>query len=327
MPTRFSFEGALSNAFSAAHVRSFPWLFAAAFALVFTVYGAIMAYLAGDAFLSVANGLEALTEADFDESDPRGMVTMMFGMLAPLVPWSIAASVGAWALWAMFEASSQRRYIRDERFSLRFGGDELRMMVVGLFWSLFYLACFGLPMLSIFSGMMGILDMIASDLSEDELARRIVPVVFGGMGFMLLALPVYVFLATRLAPCFAMTIKDRRIVFLDAWNVSRGRFWPILGAFVILSIGGSVVASVIGQALQFGVMMPVLGRIEDAESIEDFVRVFQSPAFLVPMGIYALVRLFLSGLLQHVTGAPAAFAARHDPRGGVDDAARMAVFD
>jgi len=327
MQTRFSFEGALSNAFRAAHVRTFPWLFATAYAIAFTLFGFLIAFLAKDAFLAVADGFERLTESDFDESNPRAMLGLMFGMLAPLIPWGVAASLGSWALWAMFEAASQRRYVRDEHFSLRFGADELRMMAVGFFWSLFYIVCFGLPGLMMFNGMVGMLDIATSDLPEDEVARRILPVVFGSMGLILLILPVYVFFATRLAPCFAMTIKDRRMVFFDAWNVSRGRFWPILGAFVILSIGGSVVASIISQVLQVGIVMPFMGGIDDVDSADDLFRIILSPGFLVPLAVYALGRLFMSGLLQHFTGAPAAFAARHDPRGGVDDAERMAVFD
>ena len=38
MPSRFSFDGALMFAFRAAHVRSFPWIFSAAFAGAFTAF-------------------------------------------------------------------------------------------------------------------------------------------------------------------------------------------------------------------------------------------------------------------------------------------------
>lgn len=327
MPTRFSFEGALSNAFRAAHARSFPWLFGAAFALVVTVCALILTYLGRDTFIGVMDGLESLNETGIDESDPYAMFSVLFGIMAPLIPWGIAASIGYWVIRAVFEAASQRRYIRDERFSLRLGADELRMMVVLLLWWLLYTVTFGLPVLYIFNGIMGIFEIGIDEISEEELARKMIPLVFGGMGLMLLFMPLYAFLATRLAPCFAMTIKDRKIVFLDAWNVSRGRFWPILGAFLILSVGGGIVSSVITQVLQLIVLMPFMGNMEDAQSGGEAFRIIFSAAFLVPMAIYLYASWFMSGLLLHFTGGPAAFAARHDPRGGVDDAAQMAVFD
>ena len=327
MPTRFSFDGALSNAFRAAHMRSFPWLFAAAFALVVTVASLILTYLARDTFMEVIAGFESFAETANDEPDPYTVFSFFFGMMAPLVPWTIAGGLGYWVIRAVFEAASQRRYIRDERFSLRLGADELRMMVVLLLWWLLYTVSFGLPVLYIFNGIMGIFEIGIDDMSEEEMARKMIPLVFGGMGLMLLVMPVYVFLATRLAPCFAMTIKDRRIVFLDAWNVSRGRFWPILGAFVILSVGGGIASSIISQVLQLVILMPFAGNMNNVQSAEDAIGAIFSPSFLVPMAIYGFATSFMSGLLLHFTGGPAAFAARHDPRGGVDDAAKMAVFD
>ena len=51
-----------------------------------------------------------------------------------------------------------------------------------------------------------------------------------------------------------------------------------------------------------------------------------SSGVIVVLAVYLIARLFLSGLLMHVAGAPAAFAARHDPRGSVDDTYRVDTF-
>jgi hypothetical protein len=326
LPTGFSFEGALSNAFRAAHFRTFPWIFAATNALVVTLFMVIVGYLSKDAILAFIESIEALENASIDEDDPGAVLALVFGTLTPLIPWAIVVSAGSWVLWAMFEAASQRRYVRDERFSLRLGSDELRMMAVGLFWWFLALACFGLPALSVWNGVINIVQLAAGGMSENELGRRMVPVIFGGMGFMMLAFPVYVFFATRLSPCFAMTIKDRKIVFFDAWNVSRGRFWPILGAFLIIAFAGVIVSGILDQVLQFG-FAGFMSGFANAQSGEEVMQLIFSATFLVPIGLYIFVSVFISALQQHFNGAPAAFAARHDPRGGVDDTARMAVFD
>tara|TARA_R110001606_G_scaffold92753_4_gene206070 strand:+ start:229 stop:1209 length:981 start_codon:yes stop_codon:yes gene_type:complete len=326
LPTGFSFEGALSNAFRAAHFRTFPWIFAATNALVVTLFMGIVGYLAKDAVLAFIESIEALENASIDEDDPGALLALVFGALTPLIPWAIVVSVGSWVLWAMFEAASQRRYVRDERFSLRFGADELRMMAVGLLWSLLNIVCF-LPMLFVLFGSgASLFNQVLDGQSAASMENEIIASVFGGLGLMLLLFPVYVFFATRLSPCFAMTIKDRRIVFFDAWNVSRGRFWPILGAFVIIAIAGGIVSSVVDQALQFG-LAEALSRFSNLQSGEEVMQLVFSSAFLVPTGLYIFASMFMSALQQHFNGAPAAFAARHDPRGGVDDAARMSVFD
>jgi hypothetical protein len=92
-------------------------------------------------------------------------------------------------------------------------------------------------------------------------------------------------------------------------------------------VSGGIIVSVIDQVLQMALMTTSMPSLETVESADDLTAVLTSTAFVIPLSIYALLRLFLSGLLQHFTGGPAAFAARHDPRGGVDDAAQMAVFD
>jgi hypothetical protein len=130
MPTKFSFEGALLNAFRAAHAKTFLWKFAVAYALVFTAFLLLLGLLAKDSFIAFTQAIEALEEADFDQTDPGAMMAVLFGTLTPLIPWAALGSIGSGVLWAMFESASQRRYVRNEPFSLRLGADELRMMVV-----------------------------------------------------------------------------------------------------------------------------------------------------------------------------------------------------
>ncbi len=326
MPTQFSFEGALTNAFRAAHFRTFPWVFAGAYALVVVVFVTITGYVSKGAVQEFIQALEALEYANLDQAEPREILAHLLGTMTPLYPVGAVLAVGFWAIWAMFESASQRRYVRDERFSLRFGADEMRMMVVGLLWTLLNLACFLPALLILFDSAPSLFNQALDGESLSSMEGEIFAVALGSLALMLLLFPVYVFFATRLSPCFAMTIKDRRIVFFDAWKVSRGRFWPILGAYLILAIAGGIIASVIDEVFQFGLDRALSG-IGNVESGAEVLLLVYSSAFTVPIGVYIFASAFLSALQQHINGGPAAFAARHDPRGGVDDAARMAVFD
>ena len=329
MEKGFTFDGALMFPFRAAHARSFLWIFALSFAAISTVLSALMLYLARDAILGFFDTMDSLIEASetaASEQEEMAAVGTMFSAMARMLPWLIPVMLVSWIVWVMFETASQRRYIRDEAFSLRFGADELRMLGTSFFWFLLQGVIFAIPMMTGLSVFWSMMALFNGGITEEEFARNTI----GTMGLtslsMLVLFPLYVFLATRFSPCFGLTIKDRKIAFLDAWTVSHGRFWPILGAFVIIMIGGAVagyVVSGIGQAI----LMPVLMNSPFLSGDVPQFHSLLTPGFLAAMLAYSFLRYFLQGLMMHIADGPAAFAARHDPRGGVDDALKVSEFD
>ncbi len=318
----FTFERALSWPFSAPHFNTFPWFFGLAYAAVFSLVAAIIGFAAADDFIAWGQSIEAVE----NEDDPELILGAMFGGMVPLLPWYGLSMFAFWIVWAMFETASQRRYVRGERFSLGFGADEMRMMVVGLLWTLLGLVIWAVPSAMIFGGVWAGIAGASEGLTEDQVGQRIVAPMFGAMGLFLLLTPLYAFVATRLAPCFALTVRTREIRFFDAWNVSRGRFWPILGAYLILSVAGSILAQVIGGIVQLGMMPAFMNMVQDAETGGDVTAHMLSPAFLIPVGIYVFVLMFVQGVLQHAVGGPAAFAVRHDPRGGIEEENQLEAF-
>ncbi|KCZ88155.1 hypothetical protein [Hyphomonas jannaschiana] len=324
MASRFTFDGALMFGFRAAHAKSFPWKFALAFAVVSTVLTALFAWLTKDAIFGFMDTVEQLDSVGAD--DPAQVFSVFFSLFGGLLPWIVLGSLASLVVWAMFMAATQRRYIRDEAFSIRFGPDELRIMAVGVVWylgvSLMYLLP-GLVMLPMF----GIVsDFANGDISENEM----VAFMLGRMSIValmfLVMFPVYVFFATRFSPVFAMTVKERRIAFGDAWIVSRGRFWPILGAFLILAIVGGMAVGFAGSIAQMLVTPAFMGSVSRVEDSSELRSLF-TPALTIALLLYAFIRYFLSGLLMHFVQGPAAFAARHDPRGSVDDALSVEEFN
>lgn len=324
MASRFTFDGALMFGFRAAHAKSFPWKFALAFAVVSTVLTALFAWLTKDAIFGFMDTVEQLDSVGAD--DPAQVFSLFFSLFGGLLPWIVLGSLASLVVWAMFMAATQRRYIRDEAFSIRFGPDELRIMAVGVVWylgvSLMYLLP-GLVMLPMF----GIVsDFANGDISENEM----VAFMLGRMSIValmfLVMFPVYVFFATRFSPVFAMTVKERRIAFGDAWIVSRGRFWPILGAFLILAIVGGMAVGFAGSIAQMLVTPAFMGSVSRVEDSSELRSLF-TPTLTIALLLYAFIRYFLSGLLMHFVQGPAAFAARHDPRGSVDDALSVEEFN
>ncbi|MFN7164128.1 MAG: hypothetical protein ACK4P2_04850 [Hyphomonas sp.] len=319
----FTFERALSWPFTAPHLATFPWIFGLVFALVSTaVFMAIGLLAAGD-FTAWINAVEA---AD-GETDPQAGLSALMGGFGGMIGWIGLSAAAGWVIWAMFETASQRRYIRGEAFSLGFGADEARMMVVGLLWSLLGAVLVAGPVILIIWSAFAAIMAGAEGMTDAQAGERIVGPVFGAMGLMLLVTPLYIFLATRLAPCFALTVRTRKISFLDAWNVSRGRFWPILGAYVIIAFAGGIIGQVLLGIAQLLILPATLNMANAAERGADVAALMLSPAFLVPIGTYIFIALFVQGVMQHAVGGPAAFAVRHDPRGGIEEENQIEAFN
>lgn len=338
MQNRFSFQGALSNAFKAVKPVQYLVFMPLLYAGVLMIIYATGLYLMRDVIADFITNAQALDNMAIDEEDPGAVFSAIFGLMAPFLPWIIGLSLIAGIVWSVFTAAGLRRYVRDEDFRLGLGMDEIRIMGVGVLWYLLMAVLYFLPFLIIGGSIWGIVaEAIVNGDSmtpaqEDALAMKIGGSVAGAFGLMIILFPLYVFLATRLSPAFALTIKKRKFAFFDAWNVSRGRFWPILGAFVILAIGGSMVVGIIDQIFQMILMIPLMGVFEnmDAETIEsgeDFARIFLRPGILIPLGIYMFLVTALRFALNHAAHGPAAYAARHDPRGSVDDERMLQNFE
>jgi hypothetical protein len=325
MTPGFSFDRALTYPFKAPHFKSFPWIYGLAYAAIYVALFLVIGLLGWQA---LAEWFLALQELENDPNPmPADVFAALFGGFGRLVPLILVASLVGWVVWAMFETASQRRYIFGAKFSLGFGGDEVRIMVVGLLWALMSLVIFVVPIILFVSAFGALAEIDPSGQLDDQTAARFLGTFFAGFGLMFLFSLLYIFIATRLAPCFGLTVKEKEIRFFDAWNVSRGRFWPILGAYVIIVVVVSVFSQIISAIAQM-LMMPFLMSLPVGDELptEEMAAVFLSPAFIAPMALLYFGLMFVQGLTQHFVGAPAALAARHDPRNDLGDAERVDIF-
>lgn len=325
MNTGFSFDRALTYPFKAPHFKSFPWLFGLAYAAIYVALFLVIGLLGWQA---LAEWFLALHQLENDPDPmPADVFGVIFGGLGNLVPLILIGSVAGWVVWAMFETASQRRYIFGAKFSLGFGGDEVRMMVVGLLWTLMSLVIFVVPIVLFVNAFGALEGMDPSGELDDETAARFLGTFIPGFISMFLFSLLHIFVATRLAPCFGLTVKEKEIRVFDAWRVSRGRFWPILGAYVIIVVVVSVLSQIISAITQM-LMMPFLMSlpVDGDVSAEEMAAIFLSPALIAPLALLYFGLLFVQGLSQHFAGAPAALAARHDPRNDLGDAEQVDVF-
>lgn len=174
-----------------------------------------------DFFSWYAGVLQAAAEGSTAQmpppSNPAGLLL--------LIPLYFVFLFAMFVLLASYEAACVRWMVRGERsaFGLHFGADMWR--VYGTYWVFLLFAIVGWIVFFIVSMIAGAIAANAGD--------------FGGwivFAVMLAAFLACIYVCVRLSSASATSIAIGRFDPLKAWSASRGRFWAIFGAYVLLAI-------------------------------------------------------------------------------------------
>ena len=263
--------------------------------------GFLWKYLAS--YLAVAVCLTALSYALFQP---------LFGIWFSIVFGYLLMLILGVMFWAVFEAAAQRRLVRDEGFSLRIGGDEFRLILVGLIWVGLGLAA------QIFSIIFIAISTASLVYALDNPAGGAIAVLL----CMALLTGLWIWIGVRLAPASAMTVRDGRVTFFDAWNVTRGRFWTLLGSYLVLAIIVVTMAALTWYFIGTGVAAAIMANIERFQTAIDAENPLMLLSALMQFDILApiiggwMFWVMVQGLITFMWAGPAALAAKTDPRGG-----------
>jgi hypothetical protein len=135
---------------------------------------------------------------------------------------------------AAYEAPCLRWMIRGETpglFGLTIDNDVWR--VYGVYWC-WFIAQFAVGMaVSILTMPLMFMTMgeIMGNPSPEAMARWQLTVQ---IPISLLQYIPLIFIGVRFGPAAATSVLRKRFSFFDAWKVTEGRFWPLLGSFAIL---------------------------------------------------------------------------------------------
>lgn len=170
---------------------------------------------------------------------------------------------------------------QDKGFAhLRLGMDEVRQATVWLMYNLVLFAVFAVGM-----------------------ALTNVLVSMGGAGGALLALLVLltmiggaVYLAIRLSLATAATFDAGRIVFFKSMPLTKGQFWPMLGAYFLAGVM-CVIVFLLLMAIVSGVAAILSGNIEASARLMR-ADTTSLKVFLTPLG---MAQTLLSGVLSVLT--------------------------
>lgn len=206
--------------------------------------------------------------------------------------------------FAAFEAACLRWLVRGESggglLGLNFGADTWRVYSGYWIWFLLYMA-FSMVMGILFGVLIGgaAFGMMAAtnggDGSSALGALALMPI------FYLIQYGLMIFFAVRLAPANATSIARKKFAFFDAWKVTRGRFWALLGAFALLFVI-YFVAIIIFYIVMFATvltpMLPLLSQMgtnpeqlagAEGQILQAYVQAFSQPQTWVIMGVLYLL--------------------------------------
>lgn len=295
---QFSFTNALTHFNQVPGWQGFLWKFILAYLVLYSVATAILLALAGPAYFQIFQmSLAGEGEVLSDQEAWRLILPVILAYILAIPVFLIA--------WSMLEASVQRHYIRREGFSLRLGGDEWRLVVVALLYILFGTLLYGVVIGAVFLPFGMFLGNSAVTGNTDPSSFLML------FPMMLVMMCIILFFLVRMSPAPALTIRDRKITFFGAWRASRGKFWPMLGAYVIIYLISSVVAQFIQLVLMFGVFGALMQNTEAIQSGE-FSGFFSSPMLWIT-GVLTLFAHFALYAATHYIGAGVpALAARTD---------------
>jgi hypothetical protein len=298
-PVSFDFGNAVMHFRKTGGPKGFLFRFGATYVLLYVLLSAVSLWLQWPMY-----------GAMFDPAvmdDPVAMEAAMMGHMGRMMLGYVVLLPLGLAFWMVFEGANQRRYMRAEDFRLRIGADEWRLLLVGLIW-------FGLFIGLYIGGIVAVLVpmSIAAATGTGEGAM-----IGGVLAFVLaIAYMIFVFwLCARFSPAAALTVRDRKIQFGEAWRVTRGKAWTIVGSWIVLALIMSAVFFVFYLIFVVAIiasLMPMMSGMETEDPTAVF-RALLSPGVLIPGALLVVVLVFLQACGMHIYSGPAALAARTDP--------------
>jgi Na+/H+ antiporter NhaC len=97
-----------------------------------------------------------------------------------------------------------------------------------------------------------------------------------------------IYFGVRFAPAAATSIAKRRFAFFDAWTVTKGRFWALFGAYLLLFLMyfvGIIILSVAAGVFMGVGMVGQMQTTTEPQTPEQALALFASPSVWIPMAI------------------------------------------
>jgi hypothetical protein len=260
-------------------------------AIAFVIFG-VFAYFNWQAVLDYINWSMTMSQSaeNADPNDPNAVFASMMppASVMSLLPAYFLVTLVSYFLLAAYEAACLRWMIHGEvkgLFGLALDADTLRVYFGYWLWFFLFMALYIVLWMVIAGVFVGV--MMAAGSGGDPAAAMGPSVLIAILLFFAL-IAVMIYFGVRFAPAAATSIAKRRFAFFDAWTVTKGRFWALLGSYALLFLMyfvGIIILSVIaGMAMGFSIFGAMQAGAEP-QSPEEVWAMFASPRVWIPGAI------------------------------------------
>ena len=301
-PPSFDFEKAIFQGFNLPGGKGYFFRVAGWGALLITI---IYVSLGGPVVSAYIDVFKNAIEMEFNLDGPDPDPNVWFATMAPMfraVGMIFLISIFQIVVFASAETAIYRNLLHEEDrgiFPLTFGMDELRVLgtriVVGL---ILYGVILGIYIVTLIIA--AVLFGLAGAADSGGLAA------IGGILIFLLilaAIAAFIWIAVRLAPASAFSVKNRAFNPVASWGHMKGLVWPAIGSFLILYLLGYFILGFLVWFIFMGLffssgIIGVFMELDDSTSeFPDFspvVEHFTSAGFIIPLVIAIFISMFLS---------------------------------
>ena len=267
------------------------------------ITGGILVGMAGEGLSELA-----AMQGDSPSADPEEALRV-FGAIAPAFLLMLPILL---AVYGLIYAAVNRAVLQPAEGGpglLRLGGDEARQVAVMLL--------LGLVLLFTYVVLTVVVALIAAAVGGAGGEGVAGLLAFVGIG---LSLILMLFLGVRLSLASPMTFTERRVRVLQSWGLTRGRFWPLLGGYV-LAIALMLVIYLLGMVV-FGGVAAVVGGSLEAAGAAFSPDTSSLGAYFTPITIaYVAFSALMTALTTAISVGAAAEAYRQITNGGAAQAA------
>jgi len=241
------------------------------------------------------------------QTDPA-QARAMLAEFAGLAPAILAAAAVGLVVNCIAYAALNRAVLRPQEGAfgfLRLGVGELRLLGAMVLLAIVFLAAY-----------IGLIFVVVICAALAALGGKVVAIIVGAMT-LATAICIFAILAVRLSLVLPCAFDTGKIALGESWALTRGRFWPILGVY-LLALALTGVVLLLAWLVKMGVGALVLGsRLPDflTNEPENLADLF-TPVILLRFTLSAVTSALIWPLT--LTPAPAIYrqlvAARGAPK-------------